>query len=191
MIERSRRRFPGVSFQLVDARDLSAFPDGSFDFVLFSFNGIDAVGHEDRLRVLREVHRVLDAGGLFAFSSHNRNYRIPKPWDVRHLALNPLREPLRFAKRAAWYPTGIVNYLRVAHGSQDHADYCLSVDPAFRYSLIHYQITAAAQERQLEHAGFRLVETVGCDGRRLLPGDRESSQDPWLQYICRLSIPAD
>jgi ubiquinone/menaquinone biosynthesis C-methylase UbiE len=42
---------------------LSRFPAGWFDFVLFSYNGIDFVDHAGRLQVLKEIARVLASGG--------------------------------------------------------------------------------------------------------------------------------
>src|ERR1019366_8247253 len=60
-------------FEIGDARDLSRFGDGEFDVVLFSFNGMDYISHEDRLRVLAPVRRVLRPGGTFFFSAHSLN----------------------------------------------------------------------------------------------------------------------
>ena len=185
MIERCRRRFPDVSFDVADARDLSRYPDSSFDFALFSHSGIDAIEHDGRLEVLSEVRRVLSDGGLFVFSSHNRNYRIPKPWALDHFS-GSLGDPLRFGMRAASYPVGIVNYLRLVHRAEARDEYCMSVDSAYRYSLIHYRIDAAAQKAQLERAGFCDIAVIDVDGRRL--GWREAQsreRDPWLQYTCR------
>lgn len=185
MIERCRERFPGVTFDIVDARDLSRFPDQSFDFALFSHSGIDAVEHEGRLKVLSEVRRVLCEGGLFVFSSHNRNYAIPRPWVLDHFA-GSFSSPLRFAKSAAAYPIGILNYARRAHHAEAHEEYCISVDSAYHYSLVHYRIAPHAQTRQLERIGFTSVEIVGVDGATLSLGDAEARvRDPWFQYICR------
>ena len=187
MIERCRRRFPGVAFDVVDARDLSRFPDSSFDFALFSHCGIDAVDHDGRLSVLSQVHRVLSGGGLFVFSSHNRNYRIPKPWDLSHFA-GTLGDPIRFGKRAASYPLGIMNYLRRAHRAEDGEGYCVSVDSTYHYSLIHYRITPAAQKKQLESAGFREISIVDIAGRPLSWGEAETAvENPWFHYLCRRS----
>jgi len=186
MIGRCRRRFPGVRFEVVDARDLSRFPDSSFDFALFSHCGIDAVEHLGRLQALSEVHRLLSAGGLFVFSTHNRIYRIPKPWDPQHLALNPLRDPIRFGRRAASYPVGIMNYLRRAHLVEARDEYCLSIDSTYRYSLIHYRIGAAAQKKQLERIGFADIAVTDADGAPLPWSKAETRADiPSFHYVCR------
>jgi ubiquinone/menaquinone biosynthesis C-methylase UbiE len=185
MIERCRTRFPEANFLLMDARDLSAFPDAHFDFALFSKAGIDAVGHHDRLAVLREVHRTLTDGGLFVFSSHNRNAHIPKPWDLGHFDVSPARDPVRFAKRAVSYPLGILNYLGNLHRSRIEDEYCILVDSGDMYSLVHYRITAAAQVRQLEHAGFRDMEAVGMDGRLMSAVEWETAEDRSIYYVCR------
>jgi ubiquinone/menaquinone biosynthesis C-methylase UbiE len=64
-----------ISFAVCDARTLDIFPDRYFDFILFSYNGIDCVAHADRLRVLQQVHRVGRRGGFFCFSAHNLQSR--------------------------------------------------------------------------------------------------------------------
>jgi SAM-dependent methyltransferase len=185
MIERCRSRFPAVRFEVVDARDLSAFREGSFDFVLFSNNGIDSVTHEDRLRIFEEVRRILSPKGLFVFSSHNRNFPIPKPWDIQHFAVNPLRDPIRFGRRLVSYPLGIINYLRHSARNRMADDHCILVDSAHRYSLVHYRITVAAQKEQLRRIGFRNIEAVDMDGCWLSSREFDTSQSPWIQYVCR------
>ena len=78
MIEFCKNTFKDIediSFILCDVRNMSIFEDNEFDFVLFSYNGLDCICHEDRLKALSEIHRVLREKGLFVFSSHNINYR--------------------------------------------------------------------------------------------------------------------
>jgi SAM-dependent methyltransferase len=56
MVERCRERIgesATVRFVEADARMPSMLDDESFDVVMFSFNGIDAVDHEGRLAILR------------------------------------------------------------------------------------------------------------------------------------------
>ena len=75
MIEVCRTRFsdqfPDARFEVGDATDMRSFDNASFDFILFSFNGIDYVTHEERLEAFRAVHRVGCAGAVFCFSTHN------------------------------------------------------------------------------------------------------------------------
>ena len=79
----ARSRHPGVRFALGDARDLDGIPDNSRGFVLFSFNGIDAVDHEDRQLVMASVHRVLQPGGTFLFSTPTRTIPCTAPTRAR------------------------------------------------------------------------------------------------------------
>jgi len=83
MIRACRSKFPDLQFEVMDASDLSQFADASFDLVVFSFNGIDCiVPDEKREKCLRECHRVLKAGGVFIFSTHNpRSLFINWQWD--------------------------------------------------------------------------------------------------------------
>jgi ubiquinone/menaquinone biosynthesis C-methylase UbiE len=60
-----------ISFQVCDARFMNIFKDNTFDFILFSFNGIDVISHNDRLKVFKEIHRVGKPGSYFCFSTHN------------------------------------------------------------------------------------------------------------------------
>jgi ubiquinone/menaquinone biosynthesis C-methylase UbiE len=70
-VERARSMLPESEFVVGDAVSLP-FADGMFDYVLFSYNGIDDIKPEgDRYRVLLEISRVLDRDGVFAFSSRN------------------------------------------------------------------------------------------------------------------------
>ena len=91
MIQACCSKFPRLQFKVADAADLSEFVDDSFDATVFSFNGIDQlVPDEKRESCLRECRRVLKAGGVFIFSSHNpRSLFIDWHWDrvrLRNLA---------------------------------------------------------------------------------------------------------
>ncbi len=184
MIERCRARFPATQFEVRDAQDLSGFEDQSFDFILFSCTGIDSVNHDQRLRILKEVRRLLKPEGLFSFSSHNRNFKIPKPWNFQHFALSPVRQPRRFARRFASYPVGIFNYLRLRTDYQND-DYCIRTDSAHLYSIVHYWISPTAQKRQLEVLGFGRIELIGWDGKALDCEGADDSDDPWFHFVCR------
>jgi SAM-dependent methyltransferase len=91
MVRTCQTKFPGLEFVVADASDLSAFPDSSFDVVVFAFNGIDYVLPDlARRRCFEHIHRILKAGGVVIFSSHNARAVLSRPrWNrerVRRLA---------------------------------------------------------------------------------------------------------
>jgi ubiquinone/menaquinone biosynthesis C-methylase UbiE len=87
MVRLCRDKFPQLEFLVADASDLSAFSDGSFDAIVFSFNGLDYLfPQEHRWKCLRECERVLPVGGVFVFSSHNPRSVLVRPaWDRERL----------------------------------------------------------------------------------------------------------
>jgi ubiquinone/menaquinone biosynthesis C-methylase UbiE len=89
MIDVCRAKYPSLDFLTADASDLVIFPDGSFEAVVFSFNGIDyIVPDAGSQRCLQECHRVLRNGGTLVFSSHN----------PRAIFVRPLRDQPRGSK---------------------------------------------------------------------------------------------
>ena len=87
MIKACRVKFPHLQFAVADASDLSSFADGSFDAVVFSFNGLDYLAPDQKRRqCLQECCRVLKAGGVFIFSTHNpRALFVDWRWDRERL----------------------------------------------------------------------------------------------------------
>ncbi|MEO8100565.1 MAG: class I SAM-dependent methyltransferase [Acidobacteriota bacterium] len=75
-----------IQYEVGDALDLQ-FAGNTFDHVIFSNQGwMQIPGASDRLRVLREIHRVLVDGGLFLFSTHSRpSVLTDRLWATRWL----------------------------------------------------------------------------------------------------------
>lgn len=103
---------PPISLCVADARELP-YEDGFFDAVIFAYSGIDYLNPEtERIKVIKEIERVLKPKGWFMFSSHNSIGEILSPrflrclkgwtWRIRSL-LN-----LNFLKRYAADPNGLV-----------------------------------------------------------------------------------
>lgn len=174
-VEVVRTKYPGANVLCVDARDLSPFEDADFDFVLFSFNGLDYVGHQDRLKVLSEIGRVLKPGGFFVFSTHNRDYRqfnkLPWQGDVRF--------SLNFVKNALYTLAFMPRHFRLKKHEIYTDEYAIINDNAHGFSLFTYYIGLEPQRAQLERAGFVSVEAYDMDGKMV---DRD--QDfPWTYYL--------
>ena len=186
MIERCRTRFPGVRFDVVDVRDLSRFADESFALVMFSYNGISSLNHEDRLQALREMRRVLSRRGVCVFSAHNRNSPQTGAWSLRHIPppRDWVKAPVPSLKQLLKYPLGIRNSLAHRHHERSEPDYAIVNDEAGCYGLMSYVITVDKQLAQLRSVGFVPLEAVGINGRVLRP-DEYDTTEPWIYYVAR------
>ena len=182
MVDYVRRNLPGISVHLGDMRDLSAFAADSFDVAFGSSNVIDAVSADDRLRVLAELRRVLRAGGIFLFSSHNRTYLHALGGPRLHLSKNPFTQ-LRNLSR---YFVQASNHLKVRRYRREEPEFALLNDVGHDYSILHYYVDAATQQRQLERNGFRLVGITDRSPRFVTPED-DTSASGYLHYIAQKS----
>ena len=178
MLEAARRAFPGATFLAMDLRAIGTLDRGSFDVVLGAWAILSAFTHGERLQILADIHDLLSDGGVFYFSAHNREWsgagKTPlhiRSWHPRRFAgaLNPLN----------WY-----NFLRLRHLRREAADHAIFNDLAHHWRGVFYYIDRASQQRQLEAAGFALIESYGGDGRVLTQGE-DVSQDGLLHYVCR------
>ena len=180
MVAHSSARFPEARIELGDARDLSRFAAESFDSVLFSYMGIDAVDHEGRLRILSEVARVLRPGGVFIFSVHNRDYVGAHDGPRLVFSRNPLTQLANIGRwlRLLW----IHHHMR--QREQSNEEYALVNDVAEEYSLIHYYIDAERQRAQLESAGLSVLEVLDDQGRAVEQG-ATPTRAPWLWFVAQ------
>jgi SAM-dependent methyltransferase len=169
MVDACRQRFPGVRFELADARSMSAVADDSIFLAVFSCNGIGMVSHADRLQILREVRRVLQPGGIFVFSTHNRNspgYRRGFQFPQLQWTLHPLRAVVRLSRFAAQTALRLRNRRRFRPHEVHADDYSVINDVCHHYGTMLYYVTLEKQRWQLEDAGFeRDAEAFDLDGR--------------------------
>jgi SAM-dependent methyltransferase len=178
MAMKTQNRFGLDSVWCCDARDMRRFADSSFDFALFSWQGIDYVNYPERRRVLNEVARVLDSGGIFVFSSHNRNFRnLGKlPWQQEDFKFTPglVKEMLKAL-------FSLPRHARLKRHEVYETDYAIVNDNAESYSLLTCYVTIAAQIRELLQAGFSEVRAFDLEGK-LVSVDYTS---PWIYYVAR------
>jgi SAM-dependent methyltransferase len=215
MIEACRKRFSGrsdqrVSFRVGDVRAMDFLEPASFDFVLFSFNGLDVAGdHGDRLRALSEMNRVCAAGGTLCFSSHNLAF-VDAGFSVREalrqlvasrptrkekilllgrprLVLGTVARPLRWRR---------LNQSRRALAGVGHASiveerprYEFSprfyASPKERIRVRKYYIRPLEQIRQLRQLGFDDIRVLTPEGIELTePAQLGRVRSWWLYYLC-------
>lgn len=176
-VEVVRRKFPAARVLCCDARDLSPFKDETFDFVMFSFNSIDYVPHEDRLRALSEIRRVLKTGGSFLFSTHNREHEgfNKLPWQ-QPLSLDPI-----FIKSCLYALYHLPRHLRMRRFESHTQEYAVINDNAHGYSLLAYYISVPSQLAQLARVGFASAEAFNMRGERV----EHNTRDAWIHYLAK------
>lgn len=139
MIQRAKSMFPKIDFFVGNACRLK-FKNEEFDYVLFSFNGIDYIFPEKkRLTALREINRVLKSGGIFVFSSHNSWYSL------------------------ASHPYGYFYLLRFLVWNITHAKIFAQykIDKTRYGDLFTYFTNPLKQKKQLKTCGFELLDIIG------------------------------
>lgn len=102
------RGLANVRFEAADARDLSAFPDGSFDAVLLA-DFVEHVEDEVLAPCLAEARRVLAKGGALAIYTPNRDHwaervkaAVPGLQQEDHIAVRPSAEVVRLVAAAGF-----------------------------------------------------------------------------------------
>ena len=184
MLRSAQRRFPDTDFRQMDARDLSAFADNTFDFVMFSYNGIDYVQTKDRITVLQEVFRILRPGGKFLFSSHNKDVIVLHRSNIRY-ALSYLGTKEGILSVLAFLkglPKSISNRRKLKSYERDEKDHGYVNEPEGSFSFVTYYVSAPLQIRQLTDAGFGQVEAYGLNGRRIAL-ETEKPRDFMIHYL--------
>ncbi len=171
---------PSVDARLCDMRDLGEFNSASFDFVMASFNVIDFVAPPDRIKVLREVRRVLKAGGIFLFSSHNRAWKFTGHRPRLDFSPNPLRQ----ARITVRWARQLFNYSKLKKYWVQADDYAIVSDVGNNFSTLHYYIDQQSARLQLEESGFSVLEVSDIDGNPLSSDDLDT-RSAFLTYVVR------
>jgi ubiquinone/menaquinone biosynthesis C-methylase UbiE len=185
MIEACRKRYRNkYEFLEADARNMAEFNDSIFDFVLFSFNGIDSFSQRDRFSALREINRVLKINGIFFFSSHNLEWTEL----VDRFRIRQNRNKNRFTQQALKNirlnlqnkSLNMANYIdKLRKNSKGHI-YDNSLDGKAKV----YYITPSEQISQLAQCGFKDIETYSLNGVKT--GDKDIlNTGGWVYYLCR------
>jgi SAM-dependent methyltransferase len=181
MIAAARGRFPEASLDVRDARDLSAYVDGEFDTVIFSFNGMDCLSHKGRLSALSEIHRVLKPGGGFIFSSHNRDRPAVSALATSNISFS--KHPVHMGKNLCRYLRGIVNWLRTRSLAHEDKDFALRHDSGNVYEAPTYYINKDSQSEQLARCGFALTSVFDGQGGEASVAEPDT-RSAWILFVC-------
>ncbi len=171
-----------ISFHVCDARNMEMFADNSFDFILFSFNGIDYMSQDDRLKTFKEIKRVGKPGGYFCFSSHNLQgirhiFSSEKTFNIIKLTRKLIR----------WLLLSYVYNKNIDIKKLMNQKYTIINDSAHKYKSQTYYIKPIEQIKQL-NGYFENVHIYSLNGNKL---EEEvyfnSADDLWLYYLCVVS----
>jgi len=199
MVKVCREKFKDkYKFIESDVRSMNEFEDNSFDFVLFSFNGIDSFGHQDRLKALKEIRRVLKNNGYFCFSSHNLNWKNLqnlfsfKLNDYNNKNMYGIKNPIKrqtylFKTKYRAFRLALLNKsFKMADliARLREKDYGHIYDNSLNGKAKIYYISYHEQLRQLERAGF--IETFSYSRNGLKTTDEEElNNGGWIYYLCK------
>lgn len=170
MVRLAQRKQPYADFRVMDARDLSAFADHSFDLVFFSYNGLDAVNEESRVRILNEVSRVLTHEGAFVFSTFNMNWEgFGKRRPLFQLTWT--KNPVRMAVRLMLGVVGLIKRQYYMRFEETGSDYSVRMHPAHHFGNMIHTTTPVKLKEQLTASGFAGSITLFSKSGEELTGD--------------------
>jgi SAM-dependent methyltransferase len=184
LVEAARRRFPDARLEEGDARDLSRFGPRSFALVLFSYNGIDGLAHDDRALILDEARRVLQPGCVFAYSTHNLDHGEAGDGLLTVARRQVLRRPWSLVRYLPRLPRALGSYVRLRHHAQAGDGWAIAPDPAYGFSVVWHSTTLGAALAEARQAGFEQIEVYASDGRRL-PEAASDASTPWFHLLAR------
>ncbi len=177
-------------FLVADVRDMRMFEDSTFDFVLFSYNGISHLWGAERTAALQEINRVAKPGAYFCFSAHNLQHLDRVSLSLRrHLTkdLRTLFRKRRIQKMMRWAGSRLIHnrhlYRQKLKNTQSTIVYFKRLGLVFGMCYIR----PGEQLRQLEK-GFTDVRVFSLtSGDELARHEVDSTKDEWLYYLCTVA----
>jgi len=187
MVTLARDRFPGLDLRVGDARDLAGLESGASDLVVFSFNGIDSLDHEDRRQAMRAMRRVVAPSGRVVFSTFSIDGVSfdERPWTLGgfrtgrafvHLALYA-RHPLSWLRSCR-------NFRRSRHDSEDGAGWARRPMRALDFQFVAHFATVGSTVALLRSEGLEPVAAFSDTGGPVVLGEEHSDAD-YVHLVCR------
>jgi ubiquinone/menaquinone biosynthesis C-methylase UbiE len=171
--------FPGIIFQEADVRKLDLYNENTFDFILFSFNGIDYITAEERFLALQQIQRVLKPEGYFCFSSHNiQSLGNSNQFKLRLNFIALIKQMI------VWRKVKRMN--RVQFEKIAASEFVCINDGAHGFGLQTHYFRPAAQQEILIKAGFKNIRFFSLETGLEIEREQISSlTDRWVYYLCR------
>ncbi|MFC6311908.1 class I SAM-dependent methyltransferase [Paraburkholderia dipogonis] len=193
LLDLAKARHPERDLRHMDARDMSELRSDHYGLAEFSWNGIDCVDYDDRVRILEEMYRVVRPGGYVLFSSHNRGgpgYR-ENIWQLLpQFSFNPLRLGWRTLRSARGFQLGTLNYLRNVKLNHDYGGYSVKTAAAHNFGIVIVYTTLREQRRQLAQVGLQIDAVFGSSCGERIPDDVEESDAWWFHFIAHKPLAA-
>ena len=189
MVATCRERFPYVRVELGDARCLDEHDDAHYGLVHFSFNGIDAVDHHGRARVLAEMRRVVRDDGVVVFSTLNLDgpaFR-ERPWMPKAATnCSVPRAAARVARALASVPIDVARWMRIRTHGAEGPGWAVAPLSAHHYGVLAHFTTIERAIEELEDAKLdRDVLAIENEhGQCVRPGD-DTSNVTWFHLVAR------
>jgi len=155
-----------LSFYHLDATNMEVFKDNEFDFILFSFNGLDFVSFEDRQKILKEIKRIGKPNAVFSYSTHNI-YNVPQLF-----SFNIPRNPFNIYKEFKRYKT--INKLNEQVKNLIKKDYDFIFDGSVNFEAEFYYCNPKFELKLLSDIGFKPFEYFS-----LKTGEKYESDAKW------------
>ena len=201
MIAECKKKFRNKKiFEVLDVRNMSKFSDNMFDFILFSYNGIDSFGLDDRETALGEIKRVLRNDGYFSFSTHNINWNgLNELFTLKNMfkklinkaenKKNPFLKFIIFFKSI--FINLRLNFQNKSFNIKNHIR-CLRkegygplIDNSLNGKASIFYTSYKSQLLQLKKFGFNNISAYSTSGIET-EDESELNKGGWIYYLCRL-----
>ena len=191
LLAAARRRHPDADLRLGDARDMPDAATGAYDLVVFSYNGIDAVAHEERPLVLGEIRRALRPGGRALLSTFNLKSEAIAERErprLRDLVRTPeptgWKRPVLRVYQLACGPIAFWNFTAARRGAREGDGWFTwpMAPHEFRF-LAHFSRFGRAVA-ELAAAGLPVERAFDSDGRAVAL-DRDAHDAGYTHFIVR------
>ena len=171
MIETCNRRFiknnwRHVSFRLCDVRDMRIFKENYFNLVLFSYNGLDYINHQDRIIALNEINRILKKDGVIFFSAHNILYtKVVFSLNQIKPSVNPFKFIFRLVRY--FYKCFCYKFYNKNISNISELDHAILVDEAHNFRMKTYYIQPVEQVKQLIDLCYKDIRVFLLNGEEV------------------------